>query len=116
MAAQARYQSALLALASLHISFGHTEVSARGSPGPAPAAVKPADHWGPGACPAQEAMSALNETLRMAQQNNDQWCLLHALAMLCRLLGSCAPGQPPPLCAAVLCVLVVQARCALLYQ
>jgi hypothetical protein len=43
-------------------------------------------------------MAALNETLRMAQQNNDQWCLLHALAMLCRLLSSCAPGAPglPP--------------------
>jgi hypothetical protein len=26
LAAQARYQSALLSLASLHISFGHTEV------------------------------------------------------------------------------------------
>ena len=39
-------------------------------------------------------MAALNEALRLAQQHNDQWCLLHGLAGLCRLLGCAAPGAP----------------------
>lgn len=34
----------------------------------------------------QRAMLALNETVRVAQQLNDDSCLQHALAQLCRLL------------------------------
>jgi len=65
-AARAKYQSALLSLSALHTAFGHT----------------------------QEAVAALNEALRLAQQHNDQWCLLHGLAGLCRLLSCAAPGAP----------------------
>lgn len=47
---------------------------------------------------AQEAVAALKEALRLAQQHNDQRCLLHGLAGLCRLLSCAAPGAPglPP--------------------
>ena len=51
----------------------------------------------------QEALSALGEALRMAQQNNDQWCLLHALALMCRMLGEVAPGEWVLVCVCTVC-------------
>ncbi len=61
-----RYQSALLSLSAAHASFGHP----------------------------QEALQALHETLRVAQQGGDAWCLLHALAALCRTLDMSAGVRP----------------------
>ncbi|EFJ39461.1 hypothetical protein VOLCADRAFT_100944 [Volvox carteri f. nagariensis] len=45
-----------------------------------------------------EALHALNETMRLAQQCGDPVVLLHALSVLCRLLAAIAPGAPglPP--------------------
>ena len=64
--ARGRYPSALLTLSTVHATFGHT----------------------------QEALQALNETFRMAQQAGDPACTAQALGVLCRLLESCAPGAP----------------------
>eukprot|EP00798_Chlamydomonas_sp_ICE-L_P017094 gene17094-23391_t len=61
-----RQQNALLSLSAVHTSFGHT----------------------------QEALKALNETFRLAQQAGDASCSAHALATLCQLLDSCNPGAP----------------------
>lgn len=36
------------------------------------------------------ALQALNETLQVAQQNRDPWCLVHALAALCRTMAASA--------------------------
>ena len=41
--------------------------------------------------PLQQAMLALNETVRVAQQLNDDTTLQHALAQLCCLLESTSP-------------------------
>ncbi|GBG64458.1 hypothetical protein CBR_g44342 [Chara braunii] len=60
-----RFQAALLSLGSMHVQFGHV----------------------------REALQALNETVRIAQQNNDDVCLAHALGSLCHLLSN-AVGLP----------------------
>lgn len=39
----------------------------------------------------QEALLALNEAVRIAQQHNDNAALAHALAALCRILGIASP-------------------------
>ena len=41
-----------------------------------------------------QAFQALDETLRMAQQQNDDGCLAHALAQLCHLLSLPITGHP----------------------
>jgi Anaphase-promoting complex subunit 5 len=56
-------QYAILNLALLHFGFGHES----------------------------EALQAIHETVRIAQQNNDHYCLMHALALLCKL--ALARGQ-----------------------
>ena len=53
-----RFQSALLELGSTHVRFGHIN----------------------------EALMAINETVRVAQQHNDNTCLTYALALLCHVL------------------------------
>ncbi|XP_024372271.1 anaphase-promoting complex subunit 5 [Physcomitrium patens] len=53
-----RFQAGLLSLGSMHAHFGHVD----------------------------QAMQALNEAVRIAQQYNDDACLAHALAALCHLL------------------------------
>ncbi|CAK9272339.1 unnamed protein product [Sphagnum jensenii] len=64
-----RFQAGLLSLGSMHAHFGHVN----------------------------QAMQALNEAVRIAQQNNDDSCLVHALAALCHLLsevGAVADSSP----------------------
>ncbi len=39
----------------------------------------------------QEALLALNEAVRIAQQHTDDTTLAHALAALCRLLADASP-------------------------
>ena len=46
----------------------------------------------PWACLTQEALLALNEAVRIAQQQNDNSALAHALAALCHILASAAPA------------------------
>ncbi|KAJ7540662.1 hypothetical protein O6H91_10G025200 [Diphasiastrum complanatum] len=53
-----RFQAGLLSLGSMHAHFGHVT----------------------------QALQALNEAVRIAQQNNDDSCLAHTLAALCHLL------------------------------
>jgi hypothetical protein len=53
------HQSALHSLSALHAALGHP----------------------------QEALAALQELLRVGQQQGDEWGLLHALAGLCRVMG-----------------------------
>lgn len=53
-----RFQAGLLSLGSMHAHFGHVD----------------------------QAMQALNEAVRIAQQYNDDACLAHALAALCHML------------------------------
>eukprot|EP00958_Prasinococcus_capsulatus_P027660 scaffold5769_cov402-Prasinococcus_capsulatus_cf.AAC.9 len=53
-----RFQSALLELGSTHVRFGHIN----------------------------EALMAINETVRVAQQHTDNTCLTYALALLCHVL------------------------------
>eukprot|EP00775_Hariotina_reticulata_P008453 gene8453-8637_t len=53
------HQSALHSLSSLHAALGHP----------------------------QEALAALQELLRLGQQQGDEWGLLHALAGLCRVMA-----------------------------
>lgn len=68
------FQNALLSLAAMHAHFGHST----------------------------QALTALNETVRVAQQAGDAACLAHALAALCGLLANTTPappavaGAPPP--------------------
>ncbi len=52
----------------------------------------------PGLGHTTEALHALNETMRLAQQCADPSSMLQALALLCRLLAATAPGAPglPP--------------------
>ena len=40
----------------------------------------------------QEALLALNEAVRIAQQHNDNMALAHALGALCRILTTSAPS------------------------
>lgn len=54
-----RFQAGLLALGSMHARFGHTN----------------------------QALQALNEAVGIAQQNNDDMCLAHALAALCHVIS-----------------------------
>ncbi|XP_024536915.1 anaphase-promoting complex subunit 5 isoform X1 [Selaginella moellendorffii] len=54
-----RFQAGLLTLGSMHAHFGHVT----------------------------QALQALSETVRIAQQNNDDACLAHSLAALCHLLS-----------------------------
>lgn len=55
-----QHQAALHNLASLQVSLGHP----------------------------QEALAALQELLRLGQQQGDEWSLLHGLASLCRVMGA----------------------------
>jgi tetratricopeptide (TPR) repeat protein len=55
-----QHQAALHNLASLQMSLGHP----------------------------QEALAALQELLRLGQQQGDEWSLLHGLASLCRVMGA----------------------------
>ncbi|KAL4854908.1 Anaphase-promoting complex subunit 5 [Chlorella vulgaris] len=59
-----RLQAAALTLGSMHAQLGHVE----------------------------EALQALNETVRIAQQASDDTCLAHALALLCLVMGATTPG------------------------
>lgn len=59
-----RLQAAALTLGSMHAQLGHVE----------------------------EALQALNETVRIAQQASDDTCLAHALALLCQVMGATTPG------------------------
>jgi len=54
-----QHQAALHNLAALQVSLGHP----------------------------QEALAALQELLRLGQQQGDEWSLLHGLASLCRVMG-----------------------------
>lgn len=54
------HQAALHNLAALQVSLGHP----------------------------QEALAALQELLRLGQQQGDEWSLLHGLASLCRVMGT----------------------------
>lgn len=64
-----RFQAGLLALGSMHARFGHTS----------------------------QALQALNEAVGIAQQNNDDSCLTHALAALCHLVSEVGvPGDAIP--------------------
>ncbi|KAG2448625.1 hypothetical protein HYH02_006513 [Chlamydomonas schloesseri] len=69
-AGRTRNTAGLLSLSALQAGLGHTS----------------------------EALQALNEAMRLAQQAGDGAALLQALAMLCSLLASTAPGAPglPP--------------------
>ena len=60
-----RFQAGLLSLGSMHAHFGHVD----------------------------QAMQALNETVRIAQQYNDDTCLAHALAALCHMLFDVRAGN-----------------------
>ena len=40
----------------------------------------------------QEALLALNEAVRIAQQHNDNVALAHALSALCRILATASPA------------------------
>lgn len=60
-----RFQAGLLSLGSMHAHFGHVD----------------------------EAMQALNEAVRIAQQYNDDACLAHALAALCHMLFDVGAGN-----------------------
>ena len=40
----------------------------------------------------QEALLALNEAVRIAQQHNDNTALAHALGALCHILAAAAPA------------------------
>lgn len=69
--AAGRYQSALLSLSAAHAALGHPS----------------------------EALQALNETLRVAQQSGDAWCMLHAMGALARALmltGGVRPDDVGP--------------------
>ena len=59
-----RFQAGLLSLGSMHTHFGHVD----------------------------QAMQALNEAVRLAQQYNDDVCLAYALAALCHLLFDIRAG------------------------
>ncbi len=50
-------QYAILNLATLHLHFGHED----------------------------QSIQAIHETVRIAQQNNDHVCLMHALSLLCQV-------------------------------
>ena len=43
-------------------------------------------------CTMQEAVLALNEAVRIAQQHNDNVALAHALGALCHILATAAPA------------------------
>ncbi|KAH6554586.1 hypothetical protein KP509_1Z323000 [Ceratopteris richardii] len=58
-ASTGRFQAGLLALGSMHARFGHIT----------------------------QALHSLNEAVGIAQQNNDDACLAHALAALCHLIS-----------------------------
>lgn len=60
-----RFQAGLLSLGSMHAHFGHVD----------------------------QAMQALNEAVRIAQQYNDDACLAHALAALCHMLSDVGAGE-----------------------
>lgn len=60
-----RFQAGLLSLGSMHAHFGHVD----------------------------QAMQALNEAVRIAQQYNDDSCLAHALAALCHMLFDVGAGE-----------------------
>lgn len=60
-----RFQAGLLSLGSMHAHFGHVD----------------------------QAMQALNEAVRIAQQYNDDACLAHALAALCHMLFDVGAGD-----------------------
>eukprot|EP00897_Mesotaenium_endlicherianum_P008363 jgi/Mesen1/7555/ME000392S06815 len=62
-------QTGLLTLGSMHARFGHFS----------------------------QALQALNETIRIAQQNNDVTCLSHALAAFCHVAASDPPAVAPTL-------------------
>lgn len=59
-ASRGQHQAALHNLSSLQMSLGHP----------------------------QEALAALQELLRLGQQQGDEWSLLHGLASLCRVMGA----------------------------
>lgn len=84
------------ALSALHTYFDSSGRSSGAGRGPAPGSKGKGQHQAAlhnlaslqaALGHPQEALAALQELLRLGQQQGDEWSLLHGLAILCRVMG-----------------------------
>jgi tetratricopeptide (TPR) repeat protein len=84
------------ALSALHTYFDSSGKSSGAGRGPAPGSKGKGQHQAAlhnlaslqaALGHPQEALAALQELLRLGQQQGDEWSLLHGLAILCRVMG-----------------------------